>query len=95
MTECLMDFPHLPSWCPACYEENQRAQIIAGQQKANELKEWELGIMEEGLGIRREPRKWVEPKVRQPSARASYTPPAQLIKPSIPGGMTIEPRRNT
>ena len=40
MSECLMDFPHHPSWCPACYEENQRAQLIVEQRKANELKEY-------------------------------------------------------
>ena len=94
MSECMMDFPHNPLWCAACYEENQRAQLIVGQRKANELKEWELGIREEELELRQS-NKWVESKLRKPATQASYTPPTKQATPTIPGGMNIEPRRNT
>ena len=92
MSECLMDFPHHPSWCPACYEENQRAQLIVEQRKANELKEWELGIREDELQIRRDG-KWVEPKLRRPAAQATYTPPPPA-KTNHGGGMSVEPTRS-
>ena len=86
-----MDFPHNPLWCAACYEENQRAQLIVGQRKANELKEWELGIREEELELRKD-NKWVESKLRKPAAQASYTPPPTNTNQST-GGMTVEPTR--
>ena len=35
----------------------------------------------------------VRPKVVKPQPKASYTPPAQVTRPAIPGGMRIEPRR--
>jgi hypothetical protein len=44
MSECLMDFPHEPVWCPACYEQQQQGSMLREMRRANNLKEAELQL---------------------------------------------------
>ena len=80
------DFPHAPVWCPECYAQESQSIIAQEMRRANDLKEKELELREQGY--------WQEPEIKVvrpyvPSARVEQ--PKQLSK----GGMNIEPARES
>ena len=76
-----IDYPHAPVHCPACWEDQQQARMVAALEEANDLQ-------------KRSDAEWVEPRPRaQP--RPTYILPDTTPKQryGAKGGIQIEPRR--
>ena len=84
MSECLMDYPHAPVWCQACWAEQQQGQVITEMRRANDLKERELLLRD------LHDDDW-RPAPKPVQYIPATTPPAQ--QQSKKGGIGIEPRQ--
>jgi hypothetical protein len=86
MSECLLDYPHAPVWCPACWAEQQQDQVITEMRRANDLKEQELLLRDQhddGWRPAPKPVRYIPP----------MTTPAQQHNEK--GGIGIEPRHKS
>lgn len=92
MSECLMDFPHAPVWCPACYAEQQQNQVITELRRANDLKAQELLLRDQHDDDWR-------PAPKPVQYTPARTPPSKTVvlnpQDYNTGGMSIEPRRKS
>ena len=79
-----LDFEHTAAWCADCWDRERQAKMLAEMRRANDLKEQEINMRDQG--------DWIEPP-RQP--RPQYIPPMLAPAPKARGGMSIEPRRHT
>jgi hypothetical protein len=77
-----MDFPHAAAWCDDCWGQEQQGRMLAEMRRANDLKDQELFMRQEG--------EWVDAK---PRPRPTYVlpPPQQPVKR---GGIRVDPRKN-
>ena len=96
-----LDFPHSPSWCNECWEQDQRGKQLAEMRRANDLierkldlKQRELDIQEEigeyGHGFQSHGPTAVTPRRKM---RPTYMLPPPTPAPKARGGMSVEPRR--
>ena len=85
MAECLLDYPHAPVWCPACYAEQQQDRMVTEMRRANDLKAQELELRsqrsEDDWRPAPKPVRHIPTPVRQEQ-------PKQTRK----GGMNVEPK---
>ena len=76
-----MDFPHTAVHCDDCWRDAQQAEYLTEMRRANDLKEKELFMRDEG--------EFVEAKAKQ---RPKYLLPPPPQKSQTQGGINIEPR---
>ena len=88
MSECLMDYPHAPVWCPACWAEQQQGQVITEMRRANDLKERELLLRDQ----RSDDENYWRPTPKPVRYTPALTPPVQQQNEKG-GGIGIEPRQ--
>lgn len=81
MATCLdygIDYPHSEVHCPACWDRVIEQNKLKAMNRANELKEKELNMREEGV--------WVDKPVSPPRKVHYELPRKQALK----GGIKIE-----
>ena len=84
MATCLdygIDFPHTAVHCPACWDRVTEQNKLKALNRANELKEKELKLREEGV--------WVD--TPEPTAKRVAYPLKK--EPPVTGGMNVNPTK--
>ena len=98
-----LDFPHSPSWCNECCDQDQRGKQLAEMRRANDIKERELDLKQRELDIQEEIGEYghgfqshgptaVTPRRKM---RPTYMLPPPTPAPKARGGMSVEPRRRS
>ena len=73
-----MDFQHASTWCSDCWDQEVQMRMLAAMRRANDLKDRELYMRQEG--------EWVDAR---PRPRPAYIlPPPPVTK----GGIRVDPR---
>ena len=85
MTECQMDFPHEPIWCPSCWNAKLKFKEIQALEEAIRLKQTELNFRISGELDEVQPLPRPKPQVK---FVAPTVPSKQKEQPK--GGMRIE-----
>jgi len=83
-----MDFAHAAVWCDDCWDSERQAKMLAEMRRANDLKEVEINMRDQGDWIEERPR----PRPTYVLSAPPPTPqPSNRLKWGQKGGMNIEP----